>query len=76
MTRITRAAEMPKTAKEKRWEEIEEGFDSIMLDLQHRCYAPESITGAMYLALLVKRHLTRIEEHLIVEAAKALTGDA
>ena len=46
---------------DERWKEIEECFDSIVLDVQHRCYSKHSVTGAMYLAALVRRHLAHID---------------
>lgn len=53
--------------EDERWDEIEELFDSIVLDVQHRCYAEHSPIGAGHVALLVKRHLVRIDE-LLLEA--------
>lgn len=57
--------------RDERWREIEECFDSIELDIQHRCYSGRSVSGPGYIALLVRRHLSRIDLLLLEEIVEA-----
>ena len=52
-----------------RWLEIEECLDSIVLDVQNRCYPEQSDTGVRGLMLLVRRHLWKVEQLLLEDHA-------
>lgn len=57
-----------KEAALNRWLEIEECLDSLVMDVQHRCYPEHSDTGVRGLMLLVRRHLWKVEQLLLEEA--------
>ncbi len=49
-----------------RMEEVEELFESIVLDVQHRCYGPGT-AGPQHLEVLVRRTLLQIDLLLLEE---------
>jgi len=57
--------------EEERWQEIEECFDSIRLDVKNRCYTDRSIVGVRYIMSSVRYNLWRVDKLLL----EALEGD-
>jgi len=46
----------------KSWGEIEEGLATIALIVENRCYPAQSVIGARYICLLIRRELYEIDK--------------
>ena len=53
---------------QNRWTEVEECLDSIVMDVQHRCYPEPGTSGVRHLLMVVRRHLLQIDQLLLEEA--------
>ena len=66
--------DLDKMTNDEIWEQVEDCFYTISMDVEHRSYGQHSMNGARYIQHLVRKHLTWIDRALLeidVRAAKA-----
>jgi len=57
--------ELDEMTNDEIWEQVEDCFDNMRMDVENRCYREHSMTGARHIQHLVRQHLIWIDRALL-----------